>query len=149
VPLNVWEKTPQGVFERRHVVDEVEDWLRRVEALYENVREWLANKDDLRFDQTRTITMSEEMMQKFAVTEREVAVLDVLRGEQVVASFVPRGLWFIGAWGRIDIITKDQTLILVAIREDDGFKWNLVSPENRKQLKFFDQAALSALLANE
>ena len=116
VPLNVWEKTSEGIFERWRVVEEVDDWLLRVDRLYADVREWLAAQTNLHFEQTRTVTMSEELMQKFAVTDRELSVLDVLRGDQVIASFVPRGLWLIGSWGRIDIITKSRTSILVAIK---------------------------------
>jgi hypothetical protein len=145
VPLNVWEKTSEGIFERSRVVDEVEDWVRRIERLYAQVREWIGDKDDLRLEQTRTVTMSEEMMQKFAVTDRELPILDVLRGDQVVTSFVPRGLWLIGAWGRIDIITKERTWILIAPKKDNEFEWRLVSSENRRQTRPFEKALLVEL----
>lgn len=145
VPLNVWEKTSEGIFERNRVVDEVEDWVRRIERLYAQVREWAVDKGDLRLEQTRTVTMSEEMMQKFAVTDRELPILDVLRGDQVVTSFVPRGLWLIGAWGRIDIITKKRTWILVAIKKDNEFEWRLVSSEDRRQTRPFEKASLVEL----
>ncbi len=145
VPLNVWEKTSEGIFERNRVVDEVENWVQRIERLYEQVREWIGDKGDLRLERTRTVTMSEEMMQKFAVTDRELPILDVLRGDQVVISFVPRGLWLIGAWGRIDIITKERTWILVAIKKDNEFEWQLVSPEDRRQTRPFEKALLVEL----
>jgi hypothetical protein len=145
--LNVWEKTPEGVFERQRVVEEVEDWQRRVERLYADVRVWLGDKEDLRFEQTRTVTMSEEMMREFAVTDRELAVLDVLRGDQVVASFVPRGLWLVGAWGRIDVITKDGTSALVAIKNLDRFEWKLTSPKYRH--RSFDKFALLELMSGQ
>lgn len=147
VPLNVWEKTSEGIFERNRVVDEVEDWVRRIERLYAQVREWVVDKGDLRLEQTRTVTMSEEMMQKFAVTDRELPILDVLCGDQVVTSFVPRGLWLIGAWGRIDIITKKRTWILVAIKKDNEFEWRLVSSEDRRQTRPFEKASLVELMS--
>jgi hypothetical protein len=147
VPLNVWEKTSDGTFERQHVVDEVNDWLHRVELLYASVREWLGDREDLRFEQTRTVTMSEELMQKFAVADRELAILDVLRGDHVVASFVPRGLWLVGSWGRIDIITKDRTSIVVAIKNLNDFEWKLVSPDDRRRTKAFDKSALLELMS--
>lgn len=145
VALNVWEKTSDGIFERSRVVDEVDDWVQRIERLYAQVREWIGDKEDLRLEQIRTVTMSEEMMQKFAVTDRELPILDVLRAEQVVASFVPRGLWLIGAWGRIDIITKDRTWILVAIKKDNEFEWRLVPSEDRRQMRLFEKALLVEL----
>lgn len=145
VPLNVWEKTSEGIFERNSVVKEVEDWSRRIERLYAQVREWVDDNGDLRLEQTRTVTMSEEMMQKFAVTDRELPILDVLRGDQVVTSFVPRGLWLIGAWGRIDIITKERTWILVAIKNKNELEWRLVSSEDRRQTRPFEKALLEEL----
>jgi hypothetical protein len=74
-------------------------------------------------------------------------VLDILRGDRVVVSFVPRGLWLIGAWGRIDMIARDRTEILVAIRREDGrFEWRLASSDNRRQTAPFDRNALLAIV---
>jgi hypothetical protein len=145
-PLDVWEKTAEGVFNRAKVVQEVEDWIRRVEALYDGVRIWLADRPGLRFEQSRTVTMSEEMMQQFAVTDREIPVLDILDTDQVIASFVPRGLWLIGSWGRIDVITRDRSHILVALRSEGILEWRIVSPESRRRTEPFDKNALLALV---
>jgi hypothetical protein len=147
VPLNVWTRTSEGIFERARVVDEVDDWIGRVERLYSDVQVWLNEKADLRFEQTRTVKMSEELMQEFAVTDRELSVLDVLRGEQVVASFVPRGLWLIGSWGRIDVITSDRTWILAAIKQPEKFEWQLVSSDDRRQLRPFDKSTLVEIMS--
>jgi hypothetical protein len=146
VPLNVWEKTSEGVFERQKVIDEVDDWARRVHQLYADVRGWLEGDGSLVFDESRTVTMSEEMMQEFAVTDRELAVLDLLRDEQVLLSFVPRGLWLIGAWGRIDIISKSGTAVLVAIKDKEVFTWMLASSNDRRHTKLFDKETLLALV---
>jgi hypothetical protein len=149
VPLSVWEKTSEGIYERQRVVEEVDDWLRRIEELYTYVQEWLSEKQGLRFEQTRTITMSEEIMQKFAVTDRELAVLDVLREDHVVASFVPRGLWLVGSWGRVDVITKDRTSVLLAIKKADTFEWFLAMPNDRRSMNSFDKSALLELMSGQ
>jgi hypothetical protein len=149
VPLNVWERTPDGIFERQCVVDEVDDWLRRIERLYLDVREWLADQKDLRFEQSRTVTMSEELMQEFAVTDRELSVLDVLLRDQVVASFVPRGLWLIRAWGKVDVITRDRTSMLIAIKKPGKFEWQLVSSDDRRLTRHFDKPAVLELLSGK
>lgn len=146
-PLDVWEKTGEGVFRRAQVVEEVEDWVHRVRALYDKIQTWLGDRPDLRCEQSRSVIMSEEMMQRFAVTDREIPVLDVLDTNQVIASFVPRGLWLIGSWGRIDVITRDRTQILVALRNDGNFEWRLVSPEARQRTEPFDKNALLLLVA--
>jgi hypothetical protein len=146
-PLDVWEKTADGVFDRAKVVDEVEDWVRRVDALYDDIQTWLADHPNLRFEQTRTITMSEEFMVKFAVTDRDISVLDVIDGDQVIASFVPRGLWLVGSWGRIDVITRNRTDVLVALGGAGNLEWRVALSEDRHRRIPFDRGALLNLLA--
>ena len=150
-PLDVWEKTESGIFDRSHVISEVEIWADRVNALFRTIEEWLDDHESLRFDRTRTVTMSEELMQKFAVTDRDLPILDVLRGDEVVASFVPRGLWLIGAWGRVDVITKNSTSAIIGIRsnpmDDSTFHWCLSLLDRRRELKPFTQEALLAIVA--
>jgi len=148
VPLDVWEKTPESIFRRANVVAEVEDWIFRLDVLYNDVESWLSTHRDFRFERNRTVTMSEEMMQNFAVTDRDVPILDVIEGDQVVASFVPRGLWMIGAWGRVDVITRSQTTILVATRdkEEEELRWELVSPEDRRKRVPFNKDSLIAIV---
>jgi hypothetical protein len=145
VPLNVWEKTADGVFDRAQVVAEVEDWVHRVEVLYDDIRSWLSGQPGLRCEQDRTVTVSEELMQKFAVADRDIPLLDVLDAHEVIASFVPRGLWLIGSWGQIDVITRDRTPALVAVRSEGNLEWRLVSREDRKGV-VFDKSVLLALL---
>jgi hypothetical protein len=146
VPLDVWEKSAGGVLNRAQVVDEVEDWVRRVGALYDNVQAWLGDRPDLVCEQSRTVTMSEEMMQKFAVSDREIPLLDVVAADEVILSFVPRGLWWIGSWGRIDVITRARTHRLLTLGGERGLAWRLVSREDRGQNKPFDKNALLSLV---
>jgi hypothetical protein len=143
------EKTKEGVFDRQHVVAEVEDWLDRVDDFYKQVQTWLEDQSGLRFEQTRSVTMSEELMQKFAVVDRELRVLDVIRDEQVIVSFVPRGLWLIGAWGRIDMITRDRTITVVAIKENGHYEWKFAPSDNRYQLSVLDKSALVELTSSQ
>ncbi len=145
-PLDVWEKTTEGVFARARVVEEVEDWVRRVTSLYGDVQAWLGDRPDLRCEQTRTVMMSEEMMQEFAVPDREIPVLDVFEADQAIVSFVPRGLWMIASWGRIDIITRNRTHTLVALGGVGKLEWRLVSLKGRQRTEPFDKQALLLLL---
>ncbi|NVZ19783.1 hypothetical protein HX794_09080 [Pseudomonas costantinii] len=132
-PIDVWEKTGESVFRRSQVVDRVIDWESRVRGFYVEVERWLSGQSFLHFEKHRTVTMSEELMRKYAVSDRELPILDVMDGEQVIASFVPRGLWVIGAWGRIDVITKAETRMLVALKDENSiFKWYGVDPDSRK-----------------
>jgi len=147
-PLDVWERTAEGVFNRARVVEQADDWVHRIGTLYDDVRAWLGDRPNLRCEQSRTVTMSEEIMQRYAVTDREIPVLDVLDADQVVASFVPRGLWLIGSWGRIDVITRDRTHVLLALGGQGNLSWRLVtSPDDRRQTVPFDKSALLALVS--
>ena len=147
IPIDVWERTSEGIFTRTQVIEEVEDWVCRVSALYDDIRAWLGNRRDLHFEQSRAVTMSEEMMQEFAVTDRDIPVLDVLNVDQVIASFVPRGLWMIGSWGRIDVITRNGTQMLIALGGPGNREWQLVSASDRRRTDKFDKDALLALVA--
>jgi len=149
VPLNVWERTAEGVFERKDVVAEVDDWLERIDRLYTDVESWLAGQDGLRFERTRKVTMSEELMQEFAVPDRELDVLDVIRGDQVVASFVPRGLWLIGMWGRIDVITQVSTYALFGVKKNEQFEWRVSLGGAKRQAMLFDKPVLLELLVRQ
>ena len=145
-PIDVWETTTDGVYTRAQVAEDVTDWIHRVETLYADIRTWLIDRPDLRCEQTRTVVTSEDLMQKFAVTDQEIPVLDVLGPDEVVASFVPRGLWLIGSWGRIDIITREQTHVLVALKETRNLAWYLLETDERRHKVVFDRDRLLALV---
>ncbi|MBU9579032.1 hypothetical protein KTE26_11360 [Ralstonia mannitolilytica] len=145
--VDVWEKTAEGVFRRQQVIDEVAQWERQLRELYQEVEGWVAQRPDLVNDFSRSVTMSEEMMQKFAVPDRELPVMDILLDGRVVASFIPRGRWMIGSWGRIDIITPQQTHVLVLLRDSEGeFAWRYAEMNDRRQLRPFDKETLLTLL---
>lgn len=155
-PLDVWEKTANGVINRAQVLDEVQVWERGVGDLYENVRTWLGDNPDLRCEQSRTVAISEWIMQQFAIADRNIPVLDVVGADEVTASFVPRGVPLllgsgahqIVAWGRVDVITRDRTHGLVALRRLGNLQWRLASADGRQRTVAFDKAALLALLGH-
>ena len=146
-PVDVWEKTDSSLFRRDMVIAEVSRWVESVEELYKDVIDWCSDVPDVKFESSRTVTMSEELMQKFAVNDRELPILDVVMGDQVLASLVPRGLWLVGAWGRIDVITQKQTQMLIMMRvEDGGLEWRIVSPDNRRQTEPLTKELMRCLL---
>lgn len=148
VPLNIWEYGEKGdAFERRRVLERVEEWITRVKDLYTQIAEWTAPIEGLRLVQDRTIEMSEELMQKFAVPDRELPVLDIVRGDEPVVSFVPRGLWLIGSWGRIDIITRSGTHILHNLGKD-AVDWRLADTRHRRELVPFDKQKFLQVLGD-
>jgi Holliday junction resolvase-like predicted endonuclease len=146
-PVDVWETTDSGIFRRDQVVAEVARWEKNVKELYEVIINWYNGIANVTFELSRTVCMSEEMMQKYAVSDRELPILDILSEGHVLASFVPRGLWLIGAWGRIDIITPTQTRMLVMLRvENQSLQWHIVSHDNRRETKLLTRELMQQLL---
>ncbi len=148
-PLDVWERYEESVFKRQQVVDEVKSWERNLENLYNQITSWLGTTNkNLSFDKSRFVNMSEEMMQLFAVTDRELPILDVIVDEQAVISFVPRGLWIIGARGRVDIITRSKTRVLVGDTSSsiDDLQWLLISEGDRTKSEAFTKQSLVSLV---
>jgi hypothetical protein len=146
-PVDVWEKTDSGIYRRSQVVSEVSRWEGSVKQLYAEIATWLRDMPGAKFETSRTVTMSEELMQKFAVSDRELPVLDVVLGDQVLASFVPRGLWLIGAWGRIDVITPTQTQMLIMKPLVNGdLAWHIVSSGNGREIRPLTKELLRSLV---
>jgi hypothetical protein len=144
---DVWERGSEGaLFTRGHVVKRVDEWEARVSQLYIDVRSWLEETDaSFVTSVDRTTVMSEELMQRYAVPERSLGILDVLKDGQARASLVPRGLWMIGADGRVDIITPDKTHLLVGLDEADGrVPWHLVGHDRKPEI--FGKAQFLALV---
>lgn len=147
-PLNIWEYGEKGeAFERKRVADKVDQWVARIADLYQQVAEWVSPIGGVRSSQDRKIEMSEELMRKYAVPARELPILDVFRGDEPVVSFVPRGLWIIGASGRIDIIVPSGTQILVNVGEE-AVDWQLVSSKDRRKMQPFTRQTFSQLLGD-
>ena len=146
-PLNVWEYGSDGkVFDRSYVMERVEEWAHRVEALYAEIAKWTSHINGIWPVQNRTVEMSEELMQKFAVPDRELPVLDIVRDKEPVISFIPRGLWIIGANGRIDIITRTETRALIDVGKAGRTDWRLVDTSDRRQTRAFDETVLIELV---
>jgi hypothetical protein len=145
-PIDVWDYGVKGdePFHRTRVLEKVDEWARRIDALYAAIERW-ASQRGLSVDRARTVTMSEQLMQRFAVPDRELPVLDIGRGDQLIMSFVPSGLWLIGAYGRIDVVTQEGTRAIVNLGAGSEAKWHLIEPHSRQPVPF-DEAAFSSLV---
>jgi len=144
--LDVWEKTDDGVLTSDQVIKIFDLWAGCIQSLYDLIRDWIKDLPDLSCEQSRAVLMSEWVMQQFAIPDRELPVLDVTIGEDIVASFVPRGRWVAGATGRIDLITSDQTHVLIVVEEDGNKTWNLASREDPVKSTRFDRSTFIQIL---
>lgn len=142
---DVWEWGTQGVFRRATVETTVSEWAAEIDKLYARVKTDLADESDLGFDQSRTVSMSEEMMQKFAVPDRDLPIFDVIRSDEVIASFVPRARWVIGSRGRVDLISPTGTTILALMELDGTSEWHWVEAADRRKVHPLDAESLRML----
>lgn len=96
---------PGGV-SRERVLERLQDWQRRVHELYRQVEHALEGSA-FRANREGKHTSNEELPQRVGVTQDEQPKVDVLRVVRSdgtnAAIFFPRGLWTIGANGRIDL----------------------------------------------
>lgn len=144
---DVWEYGKDEVYNRAHVVGAVADWAARIDALYATIQQWASTHPDLTIRQDRQVVMSEWQMQIFAVPDRELPILDLVRGDETVLTFVPRGRWVVGANGRIDVITTKETRILVDIGVDGAPYGNIYPVGDWKSGRRFDESTFNELVS--
>jgi len=87
---------------------EIDDYRHRVDSLYGNVRDWIvARLPGAVFHNTR-VQMNEE-----ATGPYELESLDVSLAGLPAVRFVPRGIFMVGARGRVDVRSRlgRQTLV--------------------------------------
>lgn len=125
---------------KEYIENRVEDWRQRIEFVFSLVKNSLSGNSDIEFAEHKTVQMNEELMQKFGISPVSLPVLEVKRKGVLVASFKPIGLWVIGANGRIDILTKEGSYILVDLEgKDKPSDWRVYTPKNRKKSIPFDK----------
>lgn len=91
-----------------------DNWEVRVHQLYGSVQEWCAQTNGELVPQIDgRVTMWEDLMKRYAVTPRELPVLQVFVAGTPVLTFKPYGLWVIGANGRIDLFARSDSYFLV------------------------------------
>jgi hypothetical protein len=91
----------------------IEDWNARISDLYSSIKEWLASATSYTTREHSEVTMYEALMQKYQVKPKQLKVLDIYDGDKIIATFKPIGLWVTGANGRIDILSKKGSVLLV------------------------------------
>ena len=96
---------------RTRVAERVNDWVRRLDELKSMIGGWLP--PDMSISHRPLTRTNEELMQKFNVPSTEMPTFDVIRNNDRVMRVQPKGLWIIGANGRVDLVTKSASYILV------------------------------------
>ncbi len=96
--------------DRAHIERRIEDWRRRLSDLYSDVTSWLPPGWSAR--ERDDVTMHELLMRSFGIEERRLPSL-VLTKESLAARLEPRGLWIIGANGRVDLVSFEGHYVII------------------------------------
>jgi len=130
-----------------HVNERVQDWKERINRLYK----WISNGIEHVYEVSEAdeVQMNEEMMQEFYLRPTTLPTLRVSGAGRMLLFFKPKGLWIVGANGRIDLLASASTYFLVDISEyRAASKWVLYdSKQSRPQLFTID--LLKRILGND
>jgi hypothetical protein len=128
------------------VDNRVNDWIGRLNELRTTMEIWLPSGMSI-CDRAPT-AMREELMRKFNVPPAKMPAFEILRGTDRVMRVQPKGLWVIGANGRVDLITKHASYILVDESEPSSgaANWNYYASTSQRIATQLDQAHFVSLL---
>lgn len=137
-------------FDKQHIENKTDDWVKRVEDIYSLVKTALADSQGIECRSAGHMTMNDELMQKSGVLPKKVPILDLYKDKSLIASFKPVGLWVVGAKGRIDILTKSGSFILVDVADKDSEPdWKVFSPGSRKKGVVFNSEFVGDLVREQ
>jgi uncharacterized protein YeeX (DUF496 family) len=131
--------------DKQHVEKRVKDWKKRVNDLYSTLKDWLKGSDySLRLG--RKLTMYEEPMAEYKIPAAEIDTADIYKGNKILLSFKPNGLWIIGVNGKINILTTNGSYSLLDYAEEfEAPQWKLFNGDKMNGVRFTKEAFLQLL----
>ena len=97
--------------DRDYVERRLDDWRQRLDSIYASIGGWLPPAWSI--VDGGSVTIHEELMEKYDVAERRLPAKALLRDGRPAGRLLPRGLWIIGANGRLDLILSARHSIIV------------------------------------
>lgn len=135
-----------ATFGKADVEARVHDWLTRLNGFFRENSQW-AQSQGWTIDLSGRVPMHEHLMQKFRVSAAQQPVLRIDSPQGGYALFKPKGLWVIGANGRIDLYTGKGAFVIIDQAEKfEPPKWRLFRSENKREGVAYDPALLSGLM---
>jgi hypothetical protein len=90
--------------------------------------------------------MHEELMRKFDVPAQDLPVLELSSDGGRSAHLEPRGLWIVGANGRLDLFVGPQHYVIIDAAENfQAPQWQIAPFSDRRQLKPLDSNTFGAV----
>ena len=143
--LDTVNESLQETITRGQVVERVENWKSRLNLLFSDVRVW-AEANTWRVDASASVSMHEPMMRQFDVPPTTQPVLR-LDGDRGYALFKPKGLWVIGANGRIDLYTSKGAYTILDLAEyGQAPRWTIFRTTQKPAGEAFMAELLSDLV---
>lgn len=137
-----------SIVESSHIQKRVDDWKKRVDDLYGSINNWILQKSNYSCRFGQHTAMFEDLMKTFEIPKQNINTLDVLLNQKIILAFKPKGLWIIGANGRIDIISAKGSYTIVDIAEPfQAPQWQIYTAD-RKTKSDFNQTAFNQVLDN-
>ena len=127
---NVLDDVTDEKVDAQHINRRVDDWVERVKNLYAKIDEWLP--DGWTSKEGESVCMHEEMMRRSHVAARQIPTLLLVNGSGNSARLEPRGLWIIGANGRIDMKFGSRHYLIVDVAGSfETPDWRVADAEQR------------------
>ena len=138
-------QTVENKIDKQLIEKRVSDWKKRIAELYSNINTWLSDSE-YALKVGHKLTMYEELMAHYDVPATEIDTKDVYKGKTFILAFKPRGLWIIGANGRIDILTTNGNYILVdSAAPFETPQWKLFNGDRNNGVEFTESTFLKLL----
>lgn len=133
------------IIDKEHIELRVADWKKRIEDLYTTISSWLDGSKYIVRAGSK-ITMYESLMQQFGVPPTEINTIDILDRKIYVLSVKPKGLWIIGANGRVDLLSiKNQYILVDTAEQFEEPKWIIYYADRKKHTNLDKQNFLKIL----
>lgn len=118
-----------------YVQQRVDDWVHRIRLLYDELKAVVPDSWTIR---TAVVTMDEELMRKFHVSPVSVHSISFAHDSNVIARLKPRGLWVIGANGRLDLTVREKRFHVIDLAESFAHPdWRVCPANDRLKRELF------------
>src|SRR5439155_20891552 len=107
-----WYKKSMTQISPQQVTDRIDDWISRLDGLYDMLDEWMASIPHDRVERGTLRQTIEPYMRQFDVPPRELPTYTIFQGQKRI-EFAPSVLWVAGANGRVNVTTNVKQHILV------------------------------------
>lgn len=132
------------VFDSDQVNSRIQDWQQRIHDLYAWVSDRIGASYELKA--TDEVEMNEELMRDYHLRPIMSSTLRVSRRGRLLLLFKPKGLWIVGANGRIDLMGSTSTYFLVDHAEYGlPARWMLYSSSSQHSEQFTIEVLMGVL----